>query len=313
MRKSGKSKQIAWLLPAVAVADLIVWGFGFNPATNPGMLGYPTQTTDFLKDKAPDRVVSLEAPGKGIKSFIVPNYNSVVHLRDVQGADSLHTRRYHQMLEGVVIASEPGRTSAFSDPNTLHVPNVNHPFFNMMNVRYITTDSEVQMPPPFKKVQDAELAIWENPNAFGPAWIPGGNAVQVSNWQEALGKVGDTSLDLKHTVLVDKPLTQGAGPATGKADVTSFSPHRISYAVDASGDGLMVTSEIYFPGWKAAVDGKSSPVLNADWILRATTVPKGKHEVVFTYEPASYRIGLYLTVMSVGVFTGFLACKRRSF
>jgi hypothetical protein len=303
---------VIWAIPAVAVLDLIVWGYGFNPATNPGMLEYPTQTTDYLKDKAPDRVVSLEAPGKGIKSFIVPNYNSVVHLRDVQGADSLHTRRLHKLLEGVVIASEPGRTSAFSDPNTLHVPNVNHPFFNLMNARYLTTDAEVQLPAPFKKVEDTELAIWENPNAFGAAWIAGGNVIQVSDWQEALSKMGDASLDLKRTVLVDKPLTEQIGAATGTAVVTSFSPHRISYSVDSSDSGLMVASEVYFPGWKATVDGAPSPVINADWVLRATPITKGKHEVVFTYEPVSYRVGLYLTVLSAGVFAGFLACKRRS-
>jgi len=35
------------------------------------------------------------------KSFIVPNYNAVVHLREVQGADSLHTKRYHEILSNV--------------------------------------------------------------------------------------------------------------------------------------------------------------------------------------------------------------------
>jgi hypothetical protein len=289
----GRRRPAAWLLPAIAVADLLLWGHGFNPMTDPRMLGYPTQTTNALQNKSPDRVVSLEAPGKGIKSFIVPNYNAVVHLREVQGADSLHTRHYHQLLEQVVLRSDPGRTSAFTDPNTLHVPNVNHPFFNLMNVRYVTTDPEVQLSPPFRKVQDAELAIWANPNAFGPAWNAGIEEAYITQ-----------------TNLLAMPPDQRPDRMLGTATVTAFSPHRIAYDVTRPSDGLLVTSEMYFPGWSATVDGHSSPVISADWFLRATPVAAGRHTVEFRYEPASYRAGLYLTCAAASMLAWFFASRR---
>lgn len=293
-RKRAAVRGIAWTLAGLCAADLLLWGRGFNPMTDPRMLGYPTQTTDAFANKAPDRVVSLEAPGKGIKSFIVPNYNAVVHLREVQGADSLHTRRYHQLLEQVVLRSDPGRTSAFTDPNTLHVPNVNHPFYNLMNVRYVTTDPEVRLPPPFRKIQDAELSIWENPNAFGPAWNGEPAEASVTQEEVAAGRI--------------KPRREGQ---QGSVSVSSFSPHRISYDVNRTSDGLLVTSEIYFPGWRATVDGKDSAVINADWILRATSVPAGRHTVVFHYEPASYRVGLYLTFVAAGILAWYLTSSAR--
>src|SRR6185436_973503 len=115
-----------WALPMVAVIDLLWWGRGFLPVTNVRMLGYPNRTSDLLARTPPDRVASLEAKGEGIRGYIVPNYNAVVPFREVQGADSLHTRRYHRLLEQVVLHSDPGRDRAFPDPNTLHVPNVNH-------------------------------------------------------------------------------------------------------------------------------------------------------------------------------------------
>lgn len=313
LRRPRTAWWASWTLPAVAVADLLLWGRGFNPITDPRMLGYPTQTTDALKTSPPDRVVSLEAPGKGIKSFIVPNYNAVVHLRDVQGADSLHTLRFHQMLEQVVLASEPGRTDAFADPNTLHVPNVNHNFFNLMNVRFVTTDPDVQLGPPFRKLEDAELSIWENPKAFGPAWIVGGSDIGVSGASPAVKLIGDLRNDMRNTVLVDAPLHIPIGQSTGTARVTFFSPHRIRYDVTQTGNGLLITSEIYFPGWRARVDGKPSPVINADWILRATPVAVGHHTAEFSYEPASYRLGLYLSGVGSGAFAWFLTSRRRRF
>jgi hypothetical protein len=307
---TSSRKWAVWALPAIAAADLLVWGRGFNPVTNPAMLGYPTATTGFLGDKSPDRVVSLEAPGKGIKSFIVPNYNAVVHLREVQGADSLHTRRYHRLLEEVVKATEPGRAFAFADPNTLHVPNVNHPFFDLMNVRWVTTDPDVQLPPPFRKAADAELTIWENPRALGPAWIVGEDVIGVDGPGMAASMMVEHAAELRSGyALVDRPPRYPFAASKGTATLTSFAPHRVSYDVNQSGNGLLATSEIYFPGWRPRVDGRDSPLVNLNWVQRATPVPPGRHSVVFTYEPDSYRVGLFFTCASAAILACFLTSR----
>jgi hypothetical protein len=217
----------------------------------------------------------------------------VDHLREVQGADSLHTRRYHRLLEQVVLQSEPGRTSAFTDPNTLHVPTVNHRFFNVMNVRYVTTDQDAGLPAPFRKVEDAELSIWENPNAFGPAWISGESDHEIDDIDSALTAIGSAKRN----------------ESLGRVTVTSFAPHRVKYDVDNLQGRQLVTSEIYFPGWSARVDGRPSPVETASWILRATPVSVGRHTVEFTYEPASYHAGLYLTCASLGFAASFCAFR----
>jgi hypothetical protein len=303
-----KNQKLLWLLPGLAVLDLLITFAGFNPTTDPGMLGFSTGTTDFLQKASPKRTVSLETPGRGVKSFIVPNYNAVVHLRDVQGADSLHTKRYHHLMERVVMAMEPGRSGAFSDPNTIHVPAITHPLFNLLNVAYVTTENDRKLDETlFHPVDQQELTVWENPRALGEAWVVGA-AEKVETLDQAFARLSAPDFNPRTTALLEGNLPV-LGASEGSASVTEFSPHRISLDVTSQGNGLLVLSEIAFPGWNATVDNQATPVLTADYILRSVPVPSGSHKVTVTYEPASYRVGLYLTSVACAFFAAALAMK----
>jgi hypothetical protein len=315
--RTTKIQNLLWLLPALAAVDLLFWGAGFNPVTDPQMLGYPTETTDFLRAASPDRVLSLETPGKGIKSMIVPNYNAVYHLREVQGADSLHTLRYHRMMELLALAMEPGRSAAFTDPNTIRVPKADHPLLDMLNVRYVTTGPESPLDERrFRRVRDAELTIWENPRASGRAWVVG-ETEKVRGAEEAFARLSAPDFDFRRRALVedaafsfqDGGLRLDPKAAGSPAVVTSFSPHRLTVRVDARGRGLLVLSEIAFPGWRARVDGRPAPVYTADYLLRAIPVTKGRHKVALTYEPASYRVGLFLSALALFAMAASLSYR----
>jgi hypothetical protein len=303
-----------FILPALCAADLLHWGWGFNPVTNPAMLGYPTETTDFLRRAGADRTVSLETPGRGIKSFIVPNYNAVAGYREVQGADSLHTRRYHRLMEKTVLAMRPDLGAAFTDPNTLHVPGIQHPLFNLLNVRYVTAEPDVTPPGgKLRRVADTELVIWENPEAFGPAWVVG-EVGHIATVDELLDYLKRPDFDAHRTVLLEQPtpfMSDSKPVINSAARMTVFSPHRMVYEVETSANGLLVMSEPFYPGWRARVDGKPADLMIADYILRAVPVPPGRHVVEARYDPTSYRLGLYLTALSVAIFTGYWGSRKR--
>ena len=53
--------------------------------------------------------------------------------------------------------------------------------------------------------------------------------------------------------------------------------------------GVIVFSEIYYPGWTATVDGKDVEVGRVNYVLRAINVKPGKHNVVLTFKPASVK------------------------
>ena len=81
-------------------------------------------------------------------------------------------------------------------------------------------------------------------------------------------------------------------------EVTSYGQNEIAIRVNASGPGVLVLSEWYYPAWKVRVDGRETTVLRADHALRAVALPAGSHEVVFSYDSATFRRGVLASVLT---------------
>jgi uncharacterized membrane protein YfhO len=62
-----------------------------------------------------------------------------------------------------------------------------------------------------------------------------------------------------------------------------------------------VLTDLFYPGWKAFSGGRELPIYRANALFRAVFLPAGTHEVEFHYRPASFAIGV-----SVSVATGSL-------
>ncbi len=76
--------------------------------------------------------------------------------------------------------------------------------------------------------------------------------------------------------------------------------------------GVLVLSDMYYPGWTATVNGEDSKVYATDVALRGVAVPAGESRVVFRYEPSSFRLGLVafaagVIALLVLLVTGVLA------
>ena len=70
--------------------------------------------------------------------------------------------------------------------------------------------------------------------------------------------------------------------------LTGYTPNRVSYVSDTRTPAIGVFSEVWFPwGWKATVDGKPVELGRVNYILRALSVPAGRHEIVMTFDPDS--------------------------
>jgi hypothetical protein len=60
--------------------------------------------------------------------------------------------------------------------------------------------------------------------------------------------------------------------------------------------GYLVIDDGWFPGWTATVDGRETPVLRADYLLRAVRLPPGRHLVRLVYAPLTYLLGATITL-----------------
>ena len=77
----------------------------------------------------------------------------------------------------------------------------------------------------------------------------------------------------------------------------------------------MVFSEIYYPGWEATIDGKPAEIGRVNYVLRAISVPAGKHSVVLSFFPKSVdtteTIAYIAFAILVLVLIGTIGCQLR--
>ncbi|MCL1943679.1 MAG: YfhO family protein [Candidatus Azobacteroides sp.] len=177
---------------------------------------------------------------------------------------------------------------------------------NMLNMRYFIYNPGQ---PPLK-----------NPYACGNAWFVD-EIKQVNNADEEMAAL-DNFNPLK-TVIVDKRFAADLPkmPITPKDSLssivlTAYAPNKLTFKTQTSKNELAVFSDIYYPGWKAVIDGKEVPIVRADYVLRALPVPSGNHTVEFTFDPQSvhtteaiaYTAIILLLLGSIG-FIGFKVYK----
>ena len=160
------------------------------------------------------------------------------------------------------------------------------------NVKYIISDEAINDSIMVKEVYKGSNIIYENKLFLPRAFFAG--EYKVESGINILKNIKEANFDPRKIVFVetdinkkiDKP-DSSASVKLSKADI-----HNIEYDVNASGNNLLVFSEIYYPaGWKAYIDGNETEIYKTDYLLRSIVVPPGQHKVEFKFHPASYYTG----------------------
>lgn len=84
-----------------------------------------------------------------------------------------------------------------------------------------------------------------------------------------------------------------------KFNIKEYSNDEISLITNSNTNSMMVLSEIFFPAWKAYVDGTETKIFRADFALRTIELPAGNHEVVFKYESSSFFTGGMISLITL--------------
>jgi uncharacterized membrane protein YfhO len=72
--------------------------------------------------------------------------------------------------------------------------------------------------------------------------------------------------------------------------LTSYAPNALTYETSSSKDGVVVFSEIYYPGWQATIDGQPVDIARADYVLRVMNIPAGEHTIEMWFDPQSIHV-----------------------
>lgn len=112
--------------------------------------------------------------------------------------------------------------------------------------------------------------------------------------------------NLKNIAYMEKEPTislSGSNPDSVKHTIKTveYGPNQLSYEVETSMDGILCLSEIWYPAWKASIDGKEVDIHRINWSMRGIEVPSGKHTIVMTYDSKAYAIGSKITYSGLGL------------
>lgn len=237
-------------------------------------------TTDelILQDKALDyRVLNLAS------NTFNENETSYYH-KSIGGYHAAKLRRYQEMIDAYIAPEMQGAMKAIAEANG-DMSQVKgdsiYPVLNMLNTRYFI------MP-----LQGGQTVPLRNTYCYGNAWLVD-KVAYVDNANQEIERVG--KLDLRHEAVADKKFQSALGESvvqvnTSLVTLREYQPNRLTYDVHSDKGGVVVFSEIYYPGWTATIDGEPAELGRVNYILRALNVKPGSHEVVLDFHPTSVKV-----------------------
>ena len=298
MARKLKAVTLAGLLLALCLIDL--WMVNkrylndamFVPKYEREQAQPKTETDEIiLADKSLDyRVLNLAS------NTFNENETSYYH-KSIGGYHAAKLRRYQELIEAYISPEMQQTFAAVAEAAgdmTLVKGDSVYPVLNMLNTKYFILP-----------LQDGKTVPVENPYRFGNAWFV--NSVKfVDNANQELDAL--SKLDLRHEAVADakfsellKPVAEQAADSAALVTLKAYEPNQLTYDVTSARGGVVVFSEIYYPGWTATVDDQPVEVGRVDYVLRALTVSLGQHKVVLSFFPKSLDTTETVAYASLGV------------
>jgi hypothetical protein len=178
--------------------------------------------------------------------------------------------------------------------------------YDFLNAKYVVAHKDVVLD--WSKFElafagDPKVNIYRNNLVLPRAYIVH-NAWPVSGSEQAFAAIHRAEFDPASTVVIEG----GAAPATGasgssEVHISSYANGEIRLEASSAAPGYLVTSEMYYPGWRVEVDGRPAALQRANYAFRAVWLPAGVHQVRFWFEPASWRLGLACCLLALLTLT----------
>ena len=208
------------------------------------------------------------------------NNTSYFH-KSIGGYHPAKLRRYQEMIDKYIapemqtamqaIANKGGAMSEVDGRKLF-------PILNMLNAKYFIVP-----------LQGNATTSIQNPYAQGNGWFVD-KLTYVADANAEYAGVG--KIDVSHEAVADKKFEPILGQtqtndSTARVVLTKYEPNNMTYTVSSTKGGVVVFSEVYYPGWTASIDGQPAELGRVNYILRALNVKAGKHEVVLDFHPTS--------------------------
>lgn len=292
-----------WAIAALALIFFDLFSLGAYVDTSTGdptqVYSHPDAVTFFKSDGSFYRVDPRET---GVDSTWSPDTSILYQLFDINGDNPL------------VLADWDRYWQALGSRST--------PLYDLLNIKYLIASKSAPIDrDKFRLAFDGDpgFNIYENTRVLPRAFIVN-DAQPAPSHAAALDAIHAPSFDPSKSVVVETadrrlPTAANMTPVNRQpptVNIVGYGPNEILMDTNSANAGVLVLSEIYYPGWRAWVDGHETPVMRADYLFRAVELPAGTHRVRFAYDPAWFKIGAGLfIVIALGSIGGLVGWRMQ--
>jgi hypothetical protein len=284
----GKIKTVPMVACVIVLCLADMWGINKRYLNDSMFVTPRTKAQAFPPSQADEIILQDSAKYYRVLNLTVSTFNdnttSYYH-KSIGGYHAAKLRRYQELIEELISPEMRAFHQAAIQTNGL-LETINgdslYPVLNMLNMKYAIL--------PLK--DNGKLPII-NPWANGNAWFV--NRVQyVEDADAEIAALHD--LDNKHVAVVDKKFKDVLGEealqpdTTAQVTLTAYEANSLTYEISSQKGGVVVFSEIYYPGWTCTIDGVKAEIARADYVLRAIRIPAGKHTVIMTFDPQTVHV-----------------------
>jgi hypothetical protein len=172
----------------------------------------------------------------------------------------------------------------------------------------------------FLKMLHLKRAVWGKGVAtlddFVPRAIVVGKAI-VKPAEEVLDFMMTDAFDPLRIVVLEPESEQfmlpdaEADSLEGFCSIVHYDHENIRIMTSANQACYLVLSEIFYPGWKAKIDGNEAPILCGNYIFRVIPLEHGEHEVELRFVSRPFRIGAIISLLTLICSGGLGVFGRR--
>jgi O-antigen/teichoic acid export membrane protein len=292
-----------FLAVGVLVLGLVAWGTGFGAAADPALLDYVPPVVEFLRqDTSLWRYASFTPPGT--TKTMNANVGMFYDLQSVDGYDSLFSDQYRDYMALI----EPQNETQFNRIASFHEwPSLDSPLTDLLNVKYVITEVEIDSPKYQLVYQDDAVRVYENlgvvPRAFT---LPTSATLESDDFGTAVQVYDPRSYVIVET-RISNLQSQAPQPATGTAQsLTSYQNNEVFIDAKVAEPSWLVLADSIFPGWRAFVrphgageeDEQQVEIYRVDGNFRGVLLDPGAWTVRFKYSPDSVKVGAFVSFIA---------------
>jgi hypothetical protein len=310
LRGRISTRAAAWGLAALMTIDLwsverLYWMF-----SPPAKVIYASDSiVETLKaEPQPVRVLAIafEQPMQP-DAFLTGDALMTHRIRNVCGYHGNQIGRYNDLTGGSSCRANPEQ---LFNPNVLQLTNTKYLLTNIPQIPFLPNFALAKGP---VRNASGDVVYLYRINGDNPySWLTP-VAVKAPD-DQVLATVLNPRFDVKRAALFDTSAKVRASvgvqalppPISVTTSVSHYEPGnvRIDLSAPAPDGASLVVSENYYPGWRATVDGKATPIGRVDYTFIGIELPAGARSVQLDFTSPTYERGKVITW--IAILIGFL-------